>query len=54
MDMDVKKLRAFSLFGDLTEEQLKQIVSICSVESIPPGQQFFQEGEQGKTVYLVP
>lgn len=54
MDMNSETLQAISLFGDLSEKQLKKIARLCSVKSISPGQPFFREGEQGKTVYLVP
>lgn len=50
---DVKKLKAFSLFNGLTDDELKHIAEIVAVKDVDAGSTIISEGEVGDDLFLL-
>ncbi len=53
MATDPNMIKNFSCFHDLSEDQLQSIAEISNSVCYSPGHVLFEEGEQGKYLYLL-
>lgn len=49
----LSQLRSFSLFQDLTQDELETVTGICKVTRIEKGVRIFQAGEEARSLFLL-